>query len=221
MRRNAALTVIVTVLMAAWMTGFAHAQEAETCEGYEHKEEGLQEDGSGTVAVTADGTEIGSITWNNDGDPESISWEVEDGYSLDVCVAGGGATATGSGQTGSLTPPQNEGGESPAVSHFAWTVATVAESGGNGGNGENGSVTASGDGDEAQGAAAGGGDADAQVAAADDAAAQVEQVPEGGTSAGGGSTSGMENAGLFVAGLILIAAAGPALMFARRAGRRV
>lgn len=45
---------------------------------------------------------------------------------------------------------------------------------------------------------------------------QVPRVPAGGVAAGGGSTSGVENARLLLLGFILLAVAGPALVLRRR-----
>lgn len=244
MKKNRILTVVLTLMMALWMT-MGSAYGADTCEGYENKEN-VPSSGSGTFdVVNSDGEIIGSITWNNDAEPENVSWSVDDGYSLNVCVKGGDALATGSGQSGTVTPPEKNDG-TPDVSHFAWTVVVVGatdeetedtdvieketeqekdvveketeddkndtDERDDTNERDNTDVVERDTDDDS--------DDDVEVAVADtDATAQVGQVPAGAANTGGGSTSGVENAQLFVLGLVLIAAAGSVLVFARRAGR--
>ena len=237
MKRNSALAAVLMMMMALVMAmGFAPAAAADTCEGYGQKQE-VPPTGSGTFDVTYKGVKIGTITWNNAA--KTVSWSVEDGYSLDVCVKGGGeGLTTGSGASGTLSPQDNGGGQTAGVSHFAWTVnevpvvtetetepvvketetepvvdeteseGTVVKETESEDTVVSDEVVESEDGVEVV------------AAGPDDDVEQVGQVPTGAAATGGGSTRGIEVIGLFAVGLLLIAAAAPVLVVARKASRK-
>src|SRR5687768_3139627 len=102
-QRGLALVLALLCAIGASLVFVTSVRAADTCEGYQQKVENLPEDGSATRnIVNSDGEVVGTITWNNDANPEFVSWQVADGYSLSVCVKGGDALNTGSGQSGTL-----------------------------------------------------------------------------------------------------------------------
>src|SRR3712207_2351701 len=127
-RRGLAFLVSFLVGTGALLGMVTSVSAADTCTGYQRKVEGLAEDGTATYdVVNSAGVKIGTITYDNVSEPERVTWEVASGYTLNVCVKGGDSTATGSGRTGTVNTP-TEGGKTPAVSHFAWTVNEPAAS---------------------------------------------------------------------------------------------
>ena len=125
--RRAVVVFYATLIALVAMLGMVTSVQAapDTCEGYDEKRNLTpdDEDRTGTEDVfNSDGEKIGTITWDNVSDPEKVSWSVEEGYTLDVCVKGGDETATGSGQSGTVFTPRQDNGNTPAVSHYAWSV---------------------------------------------------------------------------------------------------
>jgi hypothetical protein len=125
---------------------------------------------------------------------------------------GGGATVTcRTGLTTNITAPAPVQTATPAPGATGGTGGSGTDSGtddGGGGAGSGGGFTSGGSGTSGPGPITPG--------APGETTGQVVRVPVGGAAAGGGSTSGIENGYLLLLGLILLSAAGPALVLRRR-----
>ena len=130
---------------------------------------------------------------------------------------GGGATVTcRTGLTTNITAPAPVQTATPAPGETGGTGGSDTDDGtddGTGAGSGGGGFTSGGSGTSGPGTS---GPGPITPGAPGETTGQVVRVPVGGAAAGGGSTSGIENVHLLLLGLILLSAAGPALVLRRR-----